>query len=408
MKQRVPWPTSLSMLNHGSTSLNTGISRDFLLGRLKLRTIDANSTPGFFCNSTSLTTLLAARPRSDSIHMLAARITAVLVVLGFPAIFAPVLARAGRHIPKWSQRLLATITCLLPLAAPWLLVGDASPLVVWLVTIAGGIVMLKAIDWLSRPRQSDDRVRVWLALSFWPALQIEDVAVPLSASKDRLGLVSKRFAAGSAGLICGLALAALGQHLGIPERGVLLDSAWKTVEIYLLAGGSNHLLVGSFALAGFQVRDGFRYPILAHSILDFWGRYDVWIHRWLKQHIFEPIGLKRRRPVLGILAVFATSGLLHEYLFLPVDRSVLGWQLAFFLIHGLGAIAGVGLGVLFRRISGRRAPRALAIAATVAFVLLTAPLFIHCLDRVIDLHRGLGAWVLRVIEQPPVRTPAVT
>ena len=162
--------------------------------------------------------------------------------------------------------------------------------------------------------------------------------------------------------------------------------------------GANHLLVGSFALAGFQLRDGFRYPILAHSVLDFWGRYNVWIHRWLKQHIFEPIGLKRRRPVLGILAVFATSGLLHEYLFLPVDRSVLGWQLAFFLIHGLGAIAGVGIGRVFRRISGRRTPRALAIAATLAFVLLTAPVFIHCLDRVVDLHRGLGAWVLRVIE----------
>ena len=31
-------------------------------------------------------------------------------------------------------------------------------------------------------------------------------------------------------------------------------------------------------------------------------------------------------------------------------------------------------------------------------VLLSAPLFIHCLDQVFDLHRGLGAWVLHVIE----------
>jgi hypothetical protein len=308
------------------------------------------------------------------------------------------LVRAGKRVPRWSQRFFTTITCLIPLAAPWLLAGDASPLVVWNVTIAGGIVMLKAIDWLWRPRQSDDLVRVWLALSFWPALQIEDVAVPLAGLKNRAGLSSKRFAAGLPAIVCGLALAALGQHLGIPARGVLLDSTWKTFEIYLLAGGSNHLLVGSFALAGFQLRDGFRYPILPHSLFDFWGRYNVCIHRWLKQHIFQPIGLKGRRPVPGILAVFATSGLLHEYLFLPVDRSVLGWQLAFFLIHGLGAIAGTGFGRVFRRISGRRAPRALAVAATVVFILLTAPVFIHCLDRVIDLHRGIGAWVLRVIE----------
>jgi hypothetical protein len=330
--------------------------------------------------------------------MMAARIAAVLVVLGFPTLFAPALVRAGRRVPKWSRRLFATITCLIPLAAPWFLAGDASPLAVWLVTISGGIVMLKAIDWLARPRQSDDLVRVWLALSFWPALQIEDVAVPLPVLKNRARLSSKRFTAGLPAIVCGLALTALGQHLGIPARGVLLDSLWKTVEIYLLAGGSNHLLVGSFALAGFQLRDGFRYPILPHSVLDFWGRYDVCIHRWLKQHIFPPIGLKPRRPILGILAVFTTSGLLHEYLFLTFDRSVLGWQLVFFGAHGLGAIAGAGFGRVFTRISGRRTPTKLAIAATVTFVLLSAPVFIHCLDRVFDLHRGLGAWVLRAIE----------
>jgi MBOAT, membrane-bound O-acyltransferase family len=323
---------------------------------------------------------------------------AILAVLGAPAAFAPLLVWAGGRIPNWSQRLFATITCLLPLAAPWLLAGDASPLAVCLVTIAGGIVMIKAIDWLARPRQTDDLARVWLVLSFWPALQIEDVAVSLAGMKNRVGMALKRFAVGLPGVACGLALAALGHNLGIPARGFLLDSTWKTFEIYLLAGGANHLLVGSFALAGFQLRDGFRYPILAHSILDFWSRYNVLIHRWLKHHVFEPIGLRRRRPVLGILAVFATSGLLHEYLFLPIDRSLLGWQLAFFLMHGLGAIASAGTGRVFRRISGRRTPRALTICATLVFVLLTAPLFIHCLDRVFDLHRGLGAWVLQTIE----------
>src|SRR5262249_46980837 len=146
---------------------------------------------------------------------------------------------------------------------------------------------------------------------------------------------------------------------------------------------------------GFQLHDGFRYPILAHSILDFWSRYNVWIHRWLKRRIFEPIGRRRRKPILGILAVFVASGLLHEYLFVLVDREVLGWQLAFFSIHGVGAVAGERAGRTLTRIAGRRPPRALAIAATLTFVLLTAPVFIHCLDRIIDLHRGIGAGVLR-------------
>jgi hypothetical protein len=115
-----------------------------------------------------------------------ARILAVLVVLGFPGAFAPVLVRAAARIPKRSRRPLVTMTCLIPLAATWLLPGDTSPLVVWLVTIAGGIVMIKTIDWLARPRRSDDLARVYLTLTVWPALQIEDVAVPLSGLKNRV------------------------------------------------------------------------------------------------------------------------------------------------------------------------------------------------------------------------------
>jgi hypothetical protein len=335
-------------------------------------------------------------------QMTTARILATLVLLGSPSVFAPLLVRAGKRVPAWAQRFIATIICLLPLAAPWLAFGRARPLAIWLIAIAGGIVMLKSIDWLLRPGRSEDHLlRVWLALTFWPALQIEDVAVPLRGLAARLGCCLKRFAAGAIGIASGLTLAALGQHLGIPEQGALVDSTWKTLEIYLLAGGSNHLLVGSFALAGFQLRDGFRYPILAHSILDFWNRYNVWIHRWLKRHIFEPIGRRRRKPVLGILAVFVVSGLLHDYLFVLVDREALGWQLAFFSLHGIGAIACAGAGRALSRIVGRRPPRALAIAATLTFVLLTAPVFIHCLDRVIDLHRGIGASVLRQLGVTP-------
>ncbi len=326
--------------------------------------------------------------------MATARIFSVLALLGVPAVFAPLLVHVRGRIPARLFTLCATVICVIPLVAPWVITGHTSLLAVWLVAIAGGIVMVKAIDWLARPRRSDDLVRVWLVLTVWPALQIEDVAVPLSRLQGWISLVLRRFAAGLTCLASGLALAALGQRLAVPDQGFLVDSAWKTLEIYLLAGGANHLVVGSFALAGYRVSDGFRYPILAHSVLDFWSRYNVWIHRWLKRHVFEPIGHRRRQPVLGVIAVFGVSGLLHEYLFLPVDLAVLGWQLGFFLLHGLGAIAGARLGRGFKRVAGRRSPRWLAIATTLAFVLLSAPLFIHCLDQVADLHRGLGAWVL--------------
>jgi hypothetical protein len=300
-------------------------------------------------------------------------------------------------VPRSSRRFLALLVCLTPLAAPWCAVGRVSPLSTWLVAIAGGIAMLKAIDWLARPRDEAHLVRVSLALSIWPCLQVEDVGIRLPALPHRFDLILRRLATGSTSFACGLALAALGQRLSLPERGLLLDNAFKVLEIYLLASGGNHLVVGAFALAGYRIFDGFRYPILAHSVLDFWSRYNVCINRWFKCNVFRPIARRWRRPALGVLAVFATSGMAHEYLFLVPAPELLGWQLAFFAIHGLGALAGVQLGAAFQTVTGRRVPRPLAVAATLGFVLATAPVFIHSLDGVFDLHRDLGAWVLQRI-----------
>lgn len=329
--------------------------------------------------------------------MIGWRILAILSALGEPAVLAPLVAGLRGRLPAGCWRLLAAIVCLVPLSAPWALAGNARPLPIVLVTILGGIVMIKAIDWLERPRQEDDLVRVWLALSFWPSLEIEDVGIRIPGRHRRITMASWRLASGGMRIMLGLAMTAVGQSLGLPQRNVWLDSFFKAMEIYLLGGGANDMLVAAFALAGYRITDAFRYPILAHSVLDFWSRYNVWIHRWLKRHVFEPIGRRRRRPVLGILAVFTVSGLLHEYIILPAAPDLLGWQSAFFGLHGLGAIAGAGLGRSYRAITGRRVPRPLAIAATLGFVLATMPIFVHCLDRFVDFHRDLGGWVLKLV-----------
>jgi hypothetical protein len=329
--------------------------------------------------------------------MTALRAAAALCALGTPALFAPLLVGARGRIAAGWWRALAGIVCLVPLGTPWVLVGTQRPRLMFLVAILGGIVMLKAIDWLASPRRADDLVRVGLALTFWPALEIEDVGNRIPGVLGRATRALHRLAAGAASLVLGLTLAAWGQALRLPDRGFPWDPTFKTMEIYLLAGGANHLLVAALALAGYRITDAFRYPILAHSVLDFWSRYNVWIHRWLKRHVFEPIGRRRRRPVMGILAVFAVSGLLHEYLVVLAAPDLLGWQSAFFGLHGLGAIGGTWIGRRCQRLAGRRLPRPLAIAATLGFVLATAPLFIHCLDRFLDLHRDLGAWVLRTM-----------
>lgn len=326
--------------------------------------------------------------------MAAIRVALVLSALGSPAIFAPLLVRSGGRIPRRLWGLLAVVICLIPMSAPIWLIGTRRPGLTMLIAVMGGIVMIKAVDWLAAPRNENDLVRVWLILTFWPALEIEDVRVRIPGMYQRISIFGRRLAAGIPCLLLGLAMAATGRLLGLPDRSIWLDSLFKCLEIYLIASGSNHLLVAAFAAAGYRLNDGFRYPILAHSVLDFWSRYNVSMHRWLKKHIFEPIGRRGRRPVIGILAVFATSGLLHDYLMWLVAPDLIGWQFTFFSLHGLGAIGGTWLGRRYRAIIGRGVPTSLAIAATMGFVVVTAPIFIHCIDRVVDLHRDVGMRVI--------------
>ncbi len=101
-------------------------------------------------------------------------------------------------------------------------------------------------------------------------------------------------------------------------------------------------------------------PLLARSPADFWRRYNRWVGEGLREDLFHPIG-GRRRPVLATLAVFAVSGLLHEYVFAAAVGSVQGFQLAFFLVQGAavavtlrvkpGHVIGVGFTFTFNALT---------------------------------------------------------
>jgi hypothetical protein len=331
--------------------------------------------------------------------MAALRMIAIVAALSVPALCAPALARARATMRPKLWLLAGTIVCLLPVSAPWFGVGMTGRLMTWLIAIAGAIGAVRTVGWLARPRYADDRLRVMLALSVWPALEVDDVMIRLPPFAQRIGEVARRFAAGLAAGAGGLVLCALGAMLGVADHSRVLDSLLKSCEVYLLATSGNHLLICAFGLAGYRVFDGFRYPLLARSIFDFWGRYNVCIHRWLKRHIFRPVVRSGRSPATAVLAAFAFSGVGHELIFLPAAPELLGWQLAFFMLQGAGAIVGAGLGRAYQARVRRRLPRSIAVAATVAFVLATAPLFLHCIDRIFDLHRDVGGLVLNLVRR---------
>jgi hypothetical protein len=75
-------------------------------------------------------------------------------------------------------------------------------------------------------------------------------------------------------------------------------------------------------------------PYLATSPRDFWGRrWNVLFRHIFHGLIFLPVA-KRLGVVVGSLAVFAVSGLLHEFLNHIVFHDASGENLVFFLVHG--------------------------------------------------------------------------
>jgi hypothetical protein len=319
--------------------------------------------------------------------MSAERAAAAFAVVFVPVLLVHPVARARlRPGARW---LAAGVLALVPLAAP-LVLAARRPLATCLVAIYCGIVGIKIVSYFDRRGPGVGYARCLLFLTAWPALEVERVLAPLG--EDRTGRVVRRVALGVVHVLPGLALLALGAAIGLPATSWTLDQLFKVFEVYALAVGANHLLIAAFAAAGFAVDDGFRYPALAHSLLDFWGRYNVWIHRWLRRHVYRRVG--SRRPVAAVLAVFAVSGVLHEYLLDVAAPAVAGRQFAFFMLHGLGCVTGSRLGRAYRERYGRRVPRPLAIAATVAFVVVTAILFVSCIDPLFSVHGDVGAWLL--------------
>jgi hypothetical protein len=120
-------------------------------------------------------------------------------------------------------------------------------------------------------------------------------------------------------------------------------------------------------------------PFTARTPAEFWRRWNRPFRDFFDQYVFRPTG-GASRPVRATLAVFAASGLMHEYVFGVATGRVQGWQMLFFMIQGCAAAATLRL-----RPIGWAAP--LWWAGTLAFNLVTALLFCRSVDGVIAFYQ---------------------
>ncbi len=153
-----------------------------------------------------------------------------------------------------------------------------------------------------------------------------------------------------------------------------LDHTVRVLAAYGIAfDGGMAFLCALHRLLGVHVMTFSRHPILSVSPADFWRRYNRPGGRFLYENVFRQAG-GRRAPLRATLLTFTVNGVLHEYMAFILVQRVQGYQIAFFLIHGI-AVA------LTFRLRPRGPLAVLCVAGTFLFVVATSALFFATLEN---------------------------
>ncbi|MCI6698771.1 MAG: MBOAT family protein [Lachnospiraceae bacterium] len=87
-----------------------------------------------------------------------------------------------------------------------------------------------------------------------------------------------------------------------------------TIQIYYDFSGYSDMAIGLGRMFGFEFKENFNYPYIAHSIREFWRRWHISLSTWFKEYVYIPLGGNRRgtgRTYVNLLIVFFLTGLWH-------------------------------------------------------------------------------------------------
>lgn len=165
-----------------------------------------------------------------------------------------------------------------------------------------------------------------------------------------------------------------------------ISQSWGVYFIFsFLLGGGLFLnftvlldLVGLFWELVFNMKpkELFNAPYLASSPRDFWSRrWNMFFRDFFHKMFFRNHkSITYLRSTLSALAIFAISGLLHEYTHWAIVGKVSGLNMLFFTVHGIATTGQVAMQMTFPVL--KKVPRVVGIFINLVFLLLTIPLFV--------------------------------
>lgn len=102
-----------------------------------------------------------------------------------------------------------------------------------------------------------------------------------------------------------------GQH---SSAEVLTAVYGYAVQIYCDFSAYSDMAIGIALLLGFRFPDNFDRPYASSSLREFWRRWHMTLSRWLRDHVYLPLGGNRRGPrrtCVNLLVTMTLGGLWH-------------------------------------------------------------------------------------------------
>jgi len=154
--------------------------------------------------------------------------------------------------------------------------------------------------------------------------------------------------------------------------------------LYVNFSGFTDIAIGSGWMFNLDLTENFRYPLIAHSIQNFWQRWHLSLSKFITAYMFRPMLRRTGRTSLSLVVTFTLIGLWHD-----VSIGYLLWGIG----HG-GALAlttyyrglrrpQIPMPMVVRRVGG--------IAVTITFVSLLSAIANQPSNR--DLARYVASFV---------------
>lgn len=281
-------------------------------------------------------------------------------------VLAAVQLMGRRPWRRHGSVLLVIAALLLPLYIP------AGPLPRALLSSLALLCLVKVLQIAQHPERWPRGVRLWH--TFAP-FDIEN-------TQRRERLLDRRLLT-SVGLHSALALAALLclwlLPRALPLTLMLLRMALGALLVYSAMDAVTGTVRLAHGLSGVAVPSIQETPIASQSIREFWSqRWNKPVSDWLAEFVFLPVS-RRSNAGWGVMASFATSGLLHAWMF----YSALGFgpalmAFAFFIFQAMFVL--VESFIRLRQLSPR-----LRRAWTLGMLGISSPLFVEPVLRVLGL-----------------------